>query len=264
MTRWPMPRVSRPARVSSPSLEGPLPEKNTLPSRRGHPGPPFSRGDRCLLWNKGACSTRNRGRGFRKPLQPRRKPQVKTWGFSRSRPASTSRERIGAPILSLSILLRRCCLGKLPHERSQGSSPVATRRLAIIRGDNSLSIGVEHSRKDPCFLSAPRFLLHGSGNVHSGRDRSGGDTRDSNNRSPRIGQIERRATDLWKEQQIPRLLTVFVLTLVSYTQRNSSEKSYDDDDDGTPPGRHRSPKRTKHNSEKQGSPRTNGGSTESP
>ena len=132
------------------------------------------------------------------------------------------------------------------------------------RASDSLSIGVEHSRKDPCFLSESEFLSRRSGNVHSGRDRSGGDTRDSNNRSPRIGQIERRIADLQKERKIPRLLTVFALTFVSYTQRNSPEKSYDDDDDGTAPGRHRTPKRTKENSEKQGSPRTNGGSTESP
>ena len=108
-------------------------------------------------------------------------------------------------------------------------------RTPMDRGDNSLSIGVQHSRKDPCFLSVPKFLSRRSGNVHSGRDRSGGDTRDSNNRSPRIGQIERRIADLQKEQQIPRLLTVFALTFVSYTQRNSPEKSYDDDDDGTHP-----------------------------
>ena len=103
------------------------------------------------------------------------------------------------------------------------------------RGDNSLSIGVPHSRKDPCFLSALQFLSLRSGNVHSGRDRSSGDTGDSNNGSPGIGQIERRVADLWKEQEIPRLLTVFLLTFVFCAQRNSPEKSYDDDDGDTPP-----------------------------
>ena len=137
-------------------------------------------------------------------------------------------------------------------------------RTPMNRASDSLSIGVEHSRNGPRFLSELGFLSRRSGNVHSRRDRSGGDTRDSHNRSPRIGQIERRIADLQKERKIPRLLTVFALTFVSYTQRNSPEKSYDDDDDGTPPGRHRTPKRTKENSEKQGSPRTNGGSTESP
>ena len=137
-----------------------------------------------------------------------------------------------------------------------------TSSTPIDRAENSLSIDVSHSRKDPWFLSAPQFLSRRSGNVHRGRDRSCERGKDSNNRSPRIGQIEPQAADLWKERKIPRLLTVFALTFVFPVWRNSRKKSRDDDDSGTPPGRPRSAERTANNFAKKASQRTNGGSTE--
>ena len=127
-------------------------------------------------------------------------------------------------------------------------------RTPMDRAENSLSIDVQHSRKDPCFLSAPSFCR--ADPVMSTADATGraGTRETATSRSPRIGQIERQIADLQKERKIPRLLTVFALTFVSYTQRNSPEKSHDDDDGGTPAGRHRSPKRTKRELRETGVP----------
>ena len=138
-------------------------------------------------------------------------------------------------------------------------------RTPMDRASDSLSIGVEHSRNGPRFLSELGFLSRRSGNVHSGRDRSGGDTRDSDNRSPRIGQIERRIADLQKERKIPRLLTVFALTFVFCRRREIRPRSRTTTMTAAPhPDDTGRRKERRHNSKKQGSPRTNGGSTESP
>ena len=142
------------------------------------------------------------------------------------------------------------------ERRNQTSSTL------IDRAENSLSIGISHSRKDPWFLSALQFLSHRLGNVHCGHDQSCERGEGSNNRSLRIGQIEPQVAGLRKERKIPRLLTVFALTFVFPVQRNPQKKSHDDDDSGTPPRQPRSAKRRANNFAEKASQRTNGGSTE--
>ena len=88
---------------------------------------------------------------------------------------------------------------------------------------------------------------------------------DSNNRSPRIGQIEPRVADLQKERGIPRLSDgVCAYFRVFLRGEIRPTKSHDDDDDEhtvrTTPERG---KNEANNFAKRRSPRMNGGSTKS-